>query len=78
MREQIRRAGLDPLHEVEPTRQIVASVVSDYDAALPAPGLPRTRTWMPPNTVLDLVAATARSRTWTTPRSRRSGINGPA
>lgn len=57
VREQIRRAGLDPLHEVEPTRQIVASVVSDYDVRSARAGLPRIQDLdATRKTVLDLVA----------------------
>ena len=57
VREQIRRAGLDPLHEVEPTRRIVASVVSDYDVRSARAGLPRIQDLdATRKTVLDLVA----------------------
>ncbi|WP_144999921.1 CpaF family protein [Kocuria rhizophila] len=57
VREQIRRAGLDPLHEVEPTRQIVALVVSDYDVRSARAGLPRIQDLdATRKTVLDLVA----------------------
>lgn len=57
VREQIRRSGLDPLHEVEPTRQIVAAVVAEYDVRSARAGLPRVQDLEAARkTVLDLVA----------------------
>ena len=57
VREQIRRSGLDPFHEVEPTRQIVAAVVAEYDVRSARAGLPRVQDLEAARkTVLDLVA----------------------
>ncbi|MBK4120471.1 CpaF family protein [Kocuria rhizophila] len=80
VREQIRRAGLDPLHEVEPTRQIVASVVSDYDVRSARAGLPRLQDLEAARkTVLDLVAGYGPLQPYLDdPEVEEIWINGPA
>lgn len=80
VREQIRRAGLDPLHEVEPTRQIVASVVSDYDVRSARAGLPRIQDLdATRKTVLDLVAGYGPLQPYLDdPEVEEIWINGPA
>lgn len=80
VREQIRRAGLDPLHEVEPTRQIVASVVSDYDVRSARAGLPRIQDLEAARkTVLDLVAGYGLLQPYLDdPEVEEIWINGPA
>lgn len=80
VREQIRRSGLDPLHEVEPTRQIVAAVVAEYDVRSAQAGLPRIQDLEAARkTVLDLVAGYGPLQPYLDdPEVEEIWLNGPA
>lgn len=80
VREQIRRTGLDPLHEVEPTRRIVAAVVAEYDVRSAQAGLPRIQDLEAARkTVLDLVAGYGPLQPYLDdPEVQEIWLNGPA
>ncbi|MDO4256029.1 MAG: ATPase, T2SS/T4P/T4SS family [Kocuria sp.] len=80
VREQIRRTGLDPLHEVEPTRRIVAAVVAEYDVRSAQAGLPRIQDLEAARkTVLDLVAGYGPLQPYLDdPEVEEIWLNGPA
>ncbi|CAL8898625.1 hypothetical protein [Kocuria varians] len=80
VREQIRRSGLDPLREVEPTRRIVAAVVAEYDVRSAQAGLPRLQDLEAARkTVLDLVAGYGPLQPYLDdPEVEEIWINGPA
>ena len=80
VREQIRRSGVDPLVEVEPTRQLVATAVADYDVRSARTGLPRIQDLEAAcKTVLDLVAGYGPLQPYLDdPEVEEIWINGPA
>ena len=80
VREQIRRSGLDPLHEVESTRRIVDSAVDDYDLRSARAGLPRVVDLAAVRkNVLDLVAGYGPLQPYLDdPDIEEIWINGPA
>lgn len=80
VREQIRRSGLDPLREVEPTRRIVAAVVAEYDVRSAQAGLPRLQDLEAARkTVLDLVAGYGPLQPYLDdPEVEEIWINGPS
>lgn len=80
VREQIRRSGLDPLHEVESTRRIVDAAVEDYDLRSARAGLPRVDDLAAVRkNVLDLVAGYGPLQPYLDdPDIEEIWINGPA
>lgn len=80
VREQIRRSGLDPLHEVESTRAIVDVAVRDYDLRSARAGLPRLSDLAAARkNVLDLVAGYGPLQPYLDdPDIEELWINGPA
>lgn len=80
VREQIRRSGLDPLHEVESTRTIVDAAVRDYDLRSARAGLPRLRDLAAARkNVLDLVAGYGPLQPYLDdPEVEEIWLNGPA
>ncbi|WP_431813864.1 hypothetical protein [Kocuria sp. cx-455] len=80
VREQIRKSGLDPLHEVESTRRIVDAAVDDYDLRSARAGLPRVVDLASVRkNVLDLVAGYGPLQPYLDdPAVEEIWINGPA
>lgn len=80
VREQIRRSGLDPLHEVEATRTLVDAAVQDYDLRSARAGLPRLRDLAAARkNVLDLVAGYGPLQPYLDdPEVEEIWLNGPA